>query len=29
MNILKAIISFFKNLFSKKTKNRDDNYPMW
>lgn len=29
MNILKAIINFIKNLFSKKKKNRDDNYPMW
>lgn len=29
MNVLKVIINFIKNIFSRKKKNRDDNYPMW
>lgn len=29
MKIINIIIDFFKKLFKKKNKNRDDNYPMW
>jgi hypothetical protein len=29
MKLINIIIGFFKNLFKKKNKKKDDNYPMW